>query len=414
MKGILVIIDGLGDKPCKQLNGKTPLEAANTPELDFLAKEGEQGILYPIKEGSTPESDTAIISLLGNNPFISSRGQLEALGAGIKLNRGDLALRTNFATITDIKDGKLIDRRAGRNLTTKEAYILAKAINKQVVLPCKFIFKPTIQHRGILVLRGGFSDNITNTDGAYEIKGRFQAKNRFEFSKPLDEEDNAEYTAKVVNEFIQESYDVLVKHPVNMERRKKGLMPANIIITRDAGIEIPKLNIMNKWACISYMPLEIGIGKAGKMDVFSFEYPEMKNFDVYQNLYEGLEKAIGFSITTLKKIWGKYDYCYIHFKETDVPGHDNRPLDKKKMIELIDKEFFSFIKKMLGKEKFKIAVTADHSTVCSLKSHSSDPVPMLLYGSEKDETKSFSETEARTGRLGKIYGKDFLKKIGFN
>ena len=344
---------------------------------------------------------------------MSVRGQLEVLGAGIKLSRGDLALRTNFATITDIKDGKIIDRRAGRNLSTKESYILAKAINKQVVLPCKFIFKPTIQHRGVLVLKGGFSDNITNTDGAYTVKGRYQTKDKFQFSEALDEDENTEYTARVLNEFIEESYKVLVMHPVNKDRRKKGLMPANIIITRDAGIDLPKLSKFKKWACISYMPLEIGIGKACEMRVFDFDYPEMRDFDVYQNLYDGLNKAIKFSIKTLNKNWDKYNYFYIHFKETDIPGHDNKPHVKKDMIELLDKKFFSFLKKKLGKEKFKLVVTADHSTPCSLKSHSADAVPLLVYGSEKDETDAYSEKQSKKGSLGKVYGKDFLKKIDF-
>ena len=409
-----MLIDGMGDRACRQLKGKTPLEAAKCENLNFFAENGKQGLVYPINEKIAPESDTAIVSLLGNNPFESARGQFEALGVGIKLNRGDLALRTNFATITDIKDGKIIDRRAGRNLSSKEAYILAKAINKQVVLPCKYIFQPTVQHRGVLVLKGGFSDNITNTDGAYTIKGKYQAKDKFQFSKPLDDDENTEYTARVLNEFIEESYKILVMHPVNKARRKKGLMPANVIITRGGGTELPKPCKFKKWACIVNMPLEIGIAKACKMDVFSTEYPLLKDFDVYKNLYAGLEKSIKFAIKTLKKNWKKYNYFYIHFKETDIPGHDNKPHVKKDMIELIDKKFFSFLKKKTKKEKFKIAVTADHSTPCNLKSHSSDAVPLLLYGSDKDETKEYSEKEAKKGELGVIYGKDFLKKIGFN
>lgn len=414
MKGVLVIIDGLADRACRQLGDKTPLEAAHCVNLDFFASEGKQGYLYPINEKIAPESDTAIVSLLGNNPFISSRGQFEALGAEINLRRGDLALRTNFATITDIKDGKIIDRRAGRNLSSKEAYILSKAVNKQVVLPCKFIFQPTIQHRGVLVLKGGFSDNITNTDSAYTIKGRYQAKDKFQFAKALDDDENTEYTARVLNEFIEDSYNVLVKHPVNQLRRKKGLMPANIIITRDAGIELPKLQKFRKWACIVNMPLEIGIGKVSGMQVFSCDYPKMKGFDVYENLYDGLNNSIKFAIKTLKKNWEKYNYFYIHFKETDVPGHDNKPHVKKEMIELIDKQFFGFLRKMTEKEKFKIAVTADHATPCKLKSHSADPVPLLLYGVDKDETKHYGERESKKGTIGKLYGNDLLKKIGFN
>lgn len=420
MKGVLVVIDGLGDRLCKQLNGKTPLEAAEKPNLDYMAENGQLGYLYPVNEELAPESDSAVLSILGNDLHVSERGSLEALGAGLKLDRGDLALRTNFGTIDKLEKGKgqVIDRRAGRTLTTKEAEVLAKELNK-IFLPRKFLFKPTIQHRGVLVLRGGFSDNITNTDPAYPIKGKFQHVYDFRFSKPLDDDENSEYTSNMVNEIVEQSFIKLDEHPVNQERRKKGLMPANILLTRDAGVELPNVKKLKEWAGIHYLPLEIGICKAAGMKVFSFPYPEMKNFDVYKNLYDALNKAIKFSIKTLKKQSRNFDYCYIHFKETDIPGHDNKPHEKKAMIELLDKNFFLFLRKFAEKNKIKVAITGDHSTPCELKQHSADPVPVLLFGGEgeskveKDECKTFSETEARKGRLGKIYGKEFLKEVGF-
>ena len=121
MKGILIVIDGLGDLPVKQLNDKTPLESAEMPNLDFLATRGEMGIMYPVKPGFIPESDEAIISIFGNNQINSTRGQLEARGSDLKLTRGDLAFRANFATIDSLENGNIIDRRAGRTLTTEEA-----------------------------------------------------------------------------------------------------------------------------------------------------------------------------------------------------------------------------------------------------------------------------------------------------
>lgn len=419
MKGVLIVIDGLGDRPCRQLGEKTPLEVANKPNLDYMAKNSRLGYIYPIDENFAPESDTAVLSLLGNVSRIAIRGGFEALGAGLKLERGDLALRTNFASIDRLEkgNGKIIDRRAGRTLTTKEAEILAKEINK-IFLPRKFLFKPTVQHRGVLVLKGGFSDNITNTDPAYPIKGKFQESYNFKFSEPLDDDENSEYTANMVNELIEQSFIKLNEHPINQERRKKGLMPANIFLTRDAVTELPKIKKLEKWAGILYLPLEIGICKAAGMQVFSFPYPEMKKFDVYQNLYDALDKAVDFSIKILKKQKNNFDYFYIQFKETDIPGHDNKPNEKKKMIEFLDNKFFSFLKKFAENNRIKVAVTADHSTPCSLKSHSADPVPLLLFDSsekgkiEKDGL-TFSEVEARKGSLGKVYGKDFLKKIGF-
>src|SRR4030043_1961529 len=121
MKGLLVILDGLGDLPHKLLNEQTPLEAAQTPNLDFLAARGEEGYMYPVKPGFIPESDEAIVSIFGNELISSTRGQLEARGTDIKLVRGDLAFRANFATIDSLKEGNILDRRAGRNLSTSES-----------------------------------------------------------------------------------------------------------------------------------------------------------------------------------------------------------------------------------------------------------------------------------------------------
>ena len=414
MKGVLVVLDGVGDRACGNLNGMTPLEAAETPNLDYMAQEGVMGHIYPISENMAPESDTATVALLGNNPFLSTRGVFEAIGAGLKIERGDLALRTNFGTLDNLTSCKVLDRRAGRTLTTKEAQILAKEINK-IFLPRKFLFKPTVQHRGVLVLRGGFSDNITNTDPAYPIKGKFQHTYDFSFSKPLDDDENSKYTANMVNELIEQSFLRLSKHPLNQQRVKKGLHPANILLTRDGGIEIPKIRKFKKWMAVHYLPLEIGISKVAGMDVFSFDYPEMKGYDSYANMYDALNKAVKFAEKNLKKHKKDYEYCYIHFKETDVPGHDNKPLEKKTMIELIDKKFFSFLKKFAEKNKIILAITADHSTPCELKSHSADAVPLLLFnsGEEKDGCVAFSEVESKKGKLGKIYGREVLKKIGF-
>src|SRR3970282_1041077 len=195
MKGVLVVLDGVGDLPCKQLDEKTPLEAADMPNLDFLAARSEMGYMYPVKPGFIPESDEGIVSIFGNELVNSSRGQLEARGTDIKLVRGDLALRVNFATIDSPKSGRIIDRRAGRTLTTYESEILSKALNK-ISLPCEFVFKPTIQHRGVLILRGGFSDNITGNDSGY-LK-LTTGEDRVINFKALDEEENAQYTVNVL------------------------------------------------------------------------------------------------------------------------------------------------------------------------------------------------------------------------
>lgn len=411
MNGILVILDGMGDLPCKQLNGKTPLEVADMPNLDFFATRGEMGIMYPVKPGFIPESDEAIVSIFGNNLVSSTRGQLEARGADLKLTRGDLALRVNFATIDSLEKGNVVDRRAGRTLTTQEAEILAKSLNK-IKLPCDFIFKSTVQHRGVLVFKGGFSDNLSGNDATY-IQGKTNILNKIGFCKSLDDEDNSQYSANIVNEFIEKAYEILNKHPINEERKKRGLLPANYLFVRGAGIEPPKLKIYKKWISIAYMPLEIGFSKLSGMKVFSFDYPKLKDLDAYANLHNGLEKACDFSIKVLKKNYKSIDYAYIHLKEIDIPGHDNKPFEKKSMLEYIDKTLFKFLSGFAPQNKIKIVVTADHSTPCNLRNHSADPVPVLFYNDLIPKKKKFCEKEAENGTFGKIIGNELLKKVGF-
>ena len=402
MKGMFVIIDGVADESCKALGDKTPLEAAKTPNLDEISEKSKMDYCYPVKEGVAPQSSSAIFSLLGYDPVYVPRGPLEAMGAGISLTNGDLALRTNFASVKGMENGEILDRRVGRTLTTKEAKILAKAINENVFLPFKFEFYSTVQHRGVLVLRGGFSDNITGTDPAYGSGVvRRRPIEKITFSRPQDEEDDSKLSADLVNTFIRKSFEVLDGHAINLYRRKKGLYPANLLLCRDAGNEPIKLNkIKGKWMALGYMPLEIGIAKATGMDVYKFKYPKLKGIDAYDNLYSGLKRAIKYSIKMLRKYRKKYDYFYIHFKETDTPGHDNKPVDKVRMIELLDREFFGFLKKFLRNER--LVVTADHTTSCRVKGHTSHPVPVLIYGGPSQKKilrgQRFTEKEGYKGK----------------
>src|SRR3989344_3941491 len=198
MKGVVVVIDGMGALPCKQLGGKTPLEAANKPNLNYLATKGRLLESYCFGKEVVPESDSGVLALLGNEKLIGYRGIFEALGMGIELKRGDLALRTNFATIDNLEDRNIIERRAGRTLTTKEAKTLAQELNKKVKLMRAFEFISSVQHRGVLILRGGFSDNITNTDPAYRTKVLGNIPDKLNFSKPLDDDENSKFSSNLV------------------------------------------------------------------------------------------------------------------------------------------------------------------------------------------------------------------------
>ncbi|MBU0894077.1 MAG: hypothetical protein KKF48_04260 [Nanoarchaeota archaeon] len=439
MKGMLVIIDGMGDLPNKQIGGMTPLEAAEMLNLDFLATRGEMGYMFPVKPGFIPESDEAIVSIFGNSLMSSTRGQLEAASTDLKIVRGDLALRVNFATIDSLKKGNIIDRRAGRTLTTTEAEFLAKDLNNKLKLPVKFIFEPTVQHRGVLIFRGGFSDNVSGNDATYS-QGKSNDLNKIRVCKPLDDEENSQYTVNILNEFIEKSHEILNKHPINLNRKKRGLLPANYLFLRSPGAEIPKLRQYSKWISPSYMPLEIGFSKLSGMKVVGFEYPKLKNLDAYGNLWDGLKKECKFCIKTIKKYYKKYDYAYIHIKETDLPGHDNKPIEKKEMLEYIDKTFFKFLRGFVPQNKIKVVVTADHSTPCKLKNHSADPVPVLFYNDsipkknpffsaisrinekihfrenkeQQHKGVKFCEKNARKGSLGSMMGNELLERVGFD
>jgi 2,3-bisphosphoglycerate-independent phosphoglycerate mutase len=408
MKGVFVIIDGLADLPCKQLRGKTPLEAAETPNLDYLASKGKLGWMFSIKENFIPGTSDAVVSFFGRNWQNYPRGWLEALGVGIDLKNGDLALRANFATIDNLKKRNIIDRRAGRTLTTKEAKLLESDLNKNIRVPAKFIFKSTLQHRAVLVFRGGFSDNITDTDPEYSTNKQFKRKLRF--SVPEDDDDISQYSANIVNNFIEQSFNILDKHPINEKRRKKGFYPANIIITRSPGTSVEKIKRFRRWACSTSVPVMKGICKSLGINLFEFGAVEFKHYDIYSNLRKNLVLEMKKSIKLMKKRRKEFDYFLVYLKEIDAAGHDNKPLEKKEMIEMIDKRLFRYLRKLEG-EKVKVLVTADHATPCKLKLHSADPVPVLLcdwIGERGGKERRFTEKGAKKGKLGKIYGKDIL------
>ncbi len=418
MVKVFVILDGIGDRSCKVFNGATPLEAAKTKNLDYFASKSNGGYVYTVNEQIAPESDEAILALLGYDPnkYYYGRGPLEAYGAGLEFKEGYLALRTNFSTV---ENDRLIDRRVGRSLTTKESQELAKAINENVKLDFPFEFKATVGHRGVLVFKGEFSDNISNVDPAYKKIGKFGVAttsnlDKLQECRPLDPNKNTKLTANLINEFVKKSHEVLKNHPINQKRKSKYLLSANIIVPRDAGTILPELPKKNNWAAVVSMPLEIGITKLSGMHVLKFEYPEMKTNDVYSNLLKGLKTTIKFSIKAIKE--NKYNNYLIHFKETDIPGHDNKPLEKKKMIELIDKKFFKFLRNKV--QDLELVVTGDHASPCELKSHAADPVPLIHYNEKikkDDDVQRFTEHECiENGSYGKLLGKNVLKKVGFD
>jgi 2,3-bisphosphoglycerate-independent phosphoglycerate mutase len=418
MKKILyIVLDGLGDLPIKELNNKTPLEAALTPNLDRLAQKGKTGIVYPVAEGIAPESDIAVISLLGYDAhkYYTGRGPLESFAEGLTVNDGDVALRVNFSTVAE--DGKTIkDRRVGRNLVTEEATALAKEINSKVTLSgATFEFKNTIGHRGVLVIRGmrsKLSGWITNTDPAYDREGVFGvAKEKFENfvveSGPMPGYENsneAKEAASLLNEFTQKSHKVLNESPINKKRVSENKLPANLILSRDAGDHLPKFPKIDtlyniKFGSFVQMPVEKGIALLTGMDVIDVP-ASSGHLDVDYPVWAKV------ALDSIKK----YDGIYVHIKGPDEPGHDGDFNKKKEIIEAIDKFFFASLLPKLDINNTIVAVTADHSTVCAIKAHSSDPVPLLVCGGnvKPDGSLSFSEKAAKSGSIGEILGRDII------
>ncbi|HUK85076.1 MAG TPA: alkaline phosphatase family protein [Candidatus Acidoferrum sp.] len=410
MKLIYVAIDGMGDLPIKSLGNKTPLEAAETPNMDALAKNGKIGLMYSVKKGVAPESDVAVISLLGYDPFKYStgRGVIEAAGAGLKMKDGDLALRCNFATLGQGKE--IIDRRVARSLTTEEANELSKAANEQVKLesyPSMFKFRNTLGHRAVLLIkskRKPLSSNITNSDPAYiMVNGLGVALAKVDMvlktCEPTDNTEAAKVSAALVNEFIDKTHKLWDSHPINVKRAAEGKLKANVVLTRDAGHLLPKFfNINEKYkvdfACLADMHAERGIAQLAGMDSMLLPPPS-----------GNLQKDCEIRVKALLDILPKHDCFYIHLKGPDEPGHDGNCVLKTQIISAIDKYFFGPLLKQISLNENIICITTDHATPCSLKVHSDTPVPVLISGDKivgSNKALKFSEKECAKGSLGII------------
>ncbi len=413
MSILYVILDGVGDRPDPKYENKTPLEAASTPHLDKLASRSKMGMVYTVKRGIAPESDAGVFSLLSYNPsrIDLSRGVVEAIGSGIEFKDGDLALRCNFATV---QNRQIVDRRAGRDLSTAEAQELAEAINTSDSLKrlTRFDLKATIGHRCALVLRGDgrkFSDAVSNLDPAYARSGKVTiAKSGLKLPatvpkcKPLNRTKVALRTTQLLNKFSQQIHGVLRDHPVNIRRKLEGKLPANFLLMRDAGTRAPRVRTLEekfgfKAVALADMPVELGIAKVVGMDAEVF--PADRTQEAYaQRARRALE------------LEGSYNLVYVHLKGPDEPGHDGDFEGKRKSIEDIDTGFFS---NLTEPETRLMCITADHSTPCVAKAHTDDPVPLLVAGPRvaSDGLPRFTESYAMKGKLGTMHGYKILERL---
>ncbi|EDS77542.1 2,3-bisphosphoglycerate-independent phosphoglycerate mutase [Clostridium botulinum C str. Eklund] len=412
-QGVLIILDGLGDRPNPELKGLTPLESAETPNLDYLASRGMCGNVYPIAPGIRVGTDVGHLHIFGydSNKVYSGRGPLEAYSAGIKLMPGDVAFRGNFGTIDE--DYTVIDRRAGR--IRKGTKKLAEALNGLVLSDgTQVLVKELTEHRVAVVLRGNeLSDKISCTDPGTAEEGA-----KLVIPSALDDTNNAEKTAKNLWEFTNRAYEILKEHPINKEREEQGLKVANVVITRGAGQEnhIPSIKELYKIkaACVAGDITVGGIAELVGMNYFSD--------DTFTGSFD--TNLIGKVNLTLKLLnEDKYDWVVMHVKATDLAGHDNLPMAKKDMIEKVDKAI-GIILKNIDLNKCYVSVTADHSTPCEARDHTGDGVPTIISGGDvrKDSIKSAGESQFTSGSLNNITANDvfmlqmdllgFTEKVG--
>jgi len=418
MKLVYLVLDGVADRLS---DTSTSLSMAKKPYLDLLARAGACGAVYTVGKGVAPESDAAVMSILGYDPHTSytGRGPLEAVGAGVSFVEGrEVAFRANFATV-DPSSKKLVDRRVGRSLSTEEARELAEALDglKLSTHGGYVKVKATVGHRAVVVIGSDMmplSDEVDNTDPAYKKVGAISVAEKsfqpyIKKSTPLSPTLSAQVTADLVNEFTLRSIEILDKHPINRAREERGLLKANVILVRDAGSKLPKLTPISKlfnasFGSITEMPVENGIARLLGMRATEMPPPTE-------------DKASDYSIrlSATLKLLKEVDVVYVHLKGPDEPGHDGDLHGKIKSIEDIDKFYVKELIDSIDLREVAILVTADHATPPSIRAHTDDPVPLLLVGGriKPDEVLRLEEkTCYELGSIGVLsHGWEILPKI---
>jgi len=379
----LLVMDGLGDIATKEQNYLTPLEAATTPNLDRLAKEGAQGRMIPVAPGITPGSGPGHLGLFGYDPleFQVGRGVIEALGLGIELKAGDVAARANFCTLNE--KGIVTDRRAGRietKITEELCALLSRKIKKAG--EAEVIIKPGKGHRFVVIFRGqGLEGPLTDAD-----------PNREGLAVPTVEPTDPtsvkqKKTAAVIAEFSRQALAVLA-----------GKKPANGFLLRGIAHqpEIPTFEERYglKPACLAVYPMYKGLAQLVGMTKIEGPQTIAEQFQRYLAEYDN------------------YNYFFIHYKYSDMYGEDGNFAAKKKAIE----EFDAALPILLQKRPDVLAITGDHSTPCALKGHSWHPQPVLLVSacSGSDKLERFTETGANLGSLSVFEAKYLMRLMQAN
>ena len=407
---IFLVIDGGADSVSDK---ETSFKLAYTPNLDRIAQISIGGYMYVLGRGVAPESDEAVFSLLGYDPkkYHIGRGAIEIYGLGLSLAPGrEVALRGNLATLDE--DGRILDRRCGREISTDTAKKLLKSV-EYIDLGIHDGYAKTYVGVGyrLAVIIGSnkyeLSDNISNTDPAYARVGPLSRSLR-EFqpypkkAMPLDNSERSRITSELVNKYIELISAHLKEHPINRERIKEGKPPCNTVLLRDAGMRPTNLPLFKhlhgfKMGAVVEMPVERGIANLVALAMAEVPPPSK---DKSKDYPLRVDKTISLMELT--------DAVYIHLKGPDEPGHDGDLEGKIRAIEDIDKYFISPLLDKIDLNNTSILITCDHATPPSARGHTDDPVPFTLYAPlrKPDGFNEFSEAEIfKKGSIGQLeYG----------
>lgn len=391
-KILLIIMDGLGDRSNIEIGGKTPLQAVDTPNLDWFVRHGMSGICDIIAPGVKPGSDTAHLSILGYDPreVYTGRGPFEAAGIGVIGQKGDVAFRCNFASSDD--DMIISDRRAGR-IKEPDTEELINALQGIEIDGIEVIVRKGTEHRAALLLRGpGLSSEVTDMDPGSLDK----------VPDAVGKTPEAKFTAGILNKFVKMTYDILKDHPVNKRREAEGLAPGNILLPRGAGTfpeidPFPDIHNM-KSACVAGVGMIKGICEICGLDVL----------DLPKECTGGADSDFRFKAKAALEALDDYDFVLINFKAPDVCGHDGNVELKCEVVKKLD-EMAGYIIENLPKDTV-IVFTADHSTPCTVMDHSADPVPITIYSDDVvvDRAVKYSESGCAQGMIGRIRGFDMI------
>lgn len=400
MKYLVLLCDGMADTPVAALGGRTPMDAADKPNIDSLGKKSYVGMCRTVAKGLKPGSDVANLSVMGYDPMecYTGRSPLEAASIGIDLKNTDVTLRCNLVTLSDDEpyEGKtMVDYCAG-DISTDEAAEIIKTVDKEFGKP-PYRFYSGVSYRHCLVVDGGTTD-LGEMTPPHDISGRV-------IGGYLSKSENA---AELID-LMKKSFDLLKDHPVNKKRISRGLRPANSIWLWGEGTKPSVENFETKFgvkaAVVSAVDLLKGIGKCAGMEV-----PEVKGATGYIDTdFEGKAKA---GIDAFKQ---GCDLVYMHFEAPDECGHRAEPENKVKSIEYIDKRALLPILNYLKSsgEDYRILVMPDHPTPIATKTHSSEPVPFMIYDSRRENrgVDTFTEATARDTGVFVEHGPDMMKML---